>query len=168
MRLLYSLIFIIVTFSLPASAAEKSVHKKLPLSESVPLLRTIDKYALHMGSGQKEVHIFIDPLCPHSKNLIEMIAENEKALSRNSYYLYLYTLKRLHSQKMVEAIYSADEPLVSLLDVMARHKKIDMKSTSKKEITKKVDAIAAVAEQLDVYKRPYMIFIKKPKEKRGQ
>lgn len=167
MRLLYFMTFIIVTFSMPISAAEKSVHKKLPLSESVPLLRTIDKYALHMGTGPIEVHIFIDPLCPHSKNLIEMIADNDKALSRNSYYLYLYTLKRLYSEKMVEVIYEAADPLTSLLDVMARHKKIEMKSTPKKEIIIKVDAIAKVAEQLDVYKRPYMIFIKQPKEKRG-
>jgi len=35
-------------------------------------------------------------------------------------------------------------------------------------IRRKIEAIEEVAEKLDVYKRPYMIMVKKPKKKRGQ
>ena len=168
MRLLYSLLFIIVTISMPMMAEENIAHKKLPLSESMPLLETIEGYALHMGTGSKKVHIFIDPLCPHSKNLIEMISESDKALARNSYYFYLYTLERLHSEATVAAIYSAKDPLTLLLDVMVREKKIDVESFSKYDTSSIVDAIAKVAKELDVYKRPYLIFVKKPKTKRGK
>ncbi len=111
MRLLYSLLLILVAMSMPAMADETSVHKKLPLSESMPLLNTIESSAPRMGSGTIKVHVFIDPLCPHSRNLLEMISESEKALTRNSYYFYLYTLERLHSEEMVDAIYSAENPL---------------------------------------------------------
>lgn len=121
-----------------------------------------------MGTGSRKVHVFLDPLCPHSQNLIEMISESKKALSRNSYSIYLYTLERLHSEKAVAAIYNSSDPLVSLLDVMVREKKIDVTGSPNNEVSIKVKAIAKVAEELDVYKRPYLIFVKKPKQKRGK
>ncbi|MGB6019620.1 MAG: hypothetical protein WBF77_08480 [Sulfurimonadaceae bacterium] len=152
--------------SMPMMADEEMAHKKLPLSESLPLLKTIESSALRMGNGPDKVHVFVDPMCPHSRNFVEMISESEKMRSRYSYYFYLYTLPRLHSETVVAAIYNAKDPTESLLDVMVKHKKVTSTEVKNNTVTTKVNAIADVAKQIDVYKRPYIIMVKKPKKKR--
>lgn len=141
-------------------------HQKLPLDVSLPLLKTIEASALRMGNGPVEVHAFIDPMCPHSRNFVEMIAESEKMRSRYSYRFYLYSLPRMHSEAMVATIYADSDPLACLLDVMVYSKKIAVKKVQEKSVLQKIDRIAKTAEKLDVYKRPYLIMVKKPKKKR--
>ena len=162
------MIFIIAVVLMPLRAEEGSAHKKLPLSQSLPLLKTIEGYALHMGNGPVKVHVFIDPLCPHSRNFVEMISENEKMRSRYSYNFYLYTLPRLHSEAMVATIFDAEKPLDLLLKVMVQHEEVETKKAVSRAIEKQIESIKAVAGKLDVYKRPYMIMVKKPKIKRGE
>lgn len=166
MRLLYSLALIIVSLTTSLAANDVKEHKKLPLEVSLPLLKTIESSAIRMGNGPVEVHVFIDPLCPHSRNFIEMIAESEKMKSRYSYRFYLYTLPRMHSEAIVATIYDNDDPLALLLDVMVYKKEVAVKRVSNQAVTHKIDAIAKTAQQLDVYKRPYLIMVKKPKKKR--
>jgi len=165
MRLLSLLFFITVIMMTPLTADDGKVHTKLPLSESLPLLETIEAYALHMGSGPVKVHVFIDPLCPHSRNFVEMIAESEKMRSRYSYNFYLYTLPRLHSEAMVETIFGSEKPLELLLEVMVQGKEVVTVEHSNDALRHRVKAIEEVAEKLDVYKRPYMIMVKEPKKK---
>jgi len=85
-----------------------------------------------------------------------------------SYYFYLYTLPRMHSEAMVATIYDNDNPVELMLDVMVRHKEVQVKKTAAKPVFQKIKEIAAVAEKLDVYKRPYIIMVKKPKKMKGQ
>ena len=167
MRLLGSLLFVLAFTIIPLMAVEKSVHKKLPLSESLPILEKIKGDALLMGTGERKVYLFVDPLCPHSQDFIELISSNEKLLLRNSYNIYLYTLKRLHSEKVVTAIYMSDNPLQSLVDVMIDKKEMKVEGTPNHDVLFKIEAIESVAQKLDVYKRPYLILTKKPKHKRG-
>ncbi len=166
MRLLYPILLIIVCLGMPLSANEPQEHKKLPLEVSLPLLKTIESSALRMGDGPVEVHVFIDPLCPHSRNFVEMIAESDKMQSRYSYRFYLYTLPRMHSEAMVATIYADADPLVRLLDVMVNGKKVVPQKVRDRGVLQKIDAIAQTAKKLDVYKRPYLIMVKKPKIKR--
>lgn len=147
-------------------ANEETAHKKLPLSESLPLLQTIESKALRTGDGPVKVHVFIDPMCPHSRDFMEMIVENEKMRSKYSYYFYLYTLPRMHSETMVATIYSAQNPFELLLDVMVHKSKVKLLETAAPGVVSKVNAIAEVAQKIDVYKRPYMIMVKQPKIKR--
>ncbi len=166
MHLLSSLFILIVLTLTPLMAVEKVVHKKLPLSQSIPILKTIKAEALHLGTGKRAVYLFVDPLCPHSRDFMDLIASNEKLLLRNNYSIYLYTLKRLHSEKVVTAIYMSDDPIHSLLEVMIHDYKIDLNVKPSEDVSKKVAAIENVAKALDVYKRPYLILTKKPKNKR--
>jgi len=166
MRLLYSLLFTIVMFSI-ASADEKKVHAKLPLSESLPILKDIELDAIRLGDGPVRVHIFVDPLCPHSRDFVEMIADSEKMRKKYSYYFYLYTLKRFHSEPVVNAIYDAPKQKEAMLDVMIRHQNIKTIDNPSSKIQKIINAIDIAAKKIDVYKRPYMIMVKKPKLKRG-
>ena len=167
MRLFYFIFFMLQVSLLPVSAAEGVVHKKLPLSQSLPLLQTIQDDAIRMGDGPVKVHVFVDPLCPHSRNFVEMIVESEKMRHKYSYYFYLYTLKRMHSETMVLTIYHSKDPLASMKAVMVEHKEITPFESRDENASKVINAIEKVAEKLDVYKRPYMIMVKKPKQKRG-
>ena len=166
MRLLYSLILIFVAVTIPLSANDVKEHKKLPLEVTLPILKTIESSALHMGHGAVQVHVFIDPFCPHSRNFIEMISDSDKMRSRYSYNFYLYTLPRMHSEGMVAMIYAAEDPLALLLDVMVFKKKVDIQEVNDQTVLQKIDLISETAKKLDVYKRPYIIMIKKPKKKR--
>ena len=168
MRLLSSLLFLIALSVIPLMAVEKSVHKKLPLSQSLPLLATIEGDALHLGTGERKIYLFVDPLCPHSQDFMDLIANNEKLLLRNNYNIYLYTLKRLHSENTVTSIYMSKDPMQALVDVMIKKSKINIKVQPSQEVRSKIVAIEHVAEKLDVYKRPYLILTKKPKKKRGK
>jgi len=168
MRLLSSLFLLIGLTIIPLMAVEKSVHKKLPLSKSLPILETIKDDALHLGTGERKVYLFIDPLCPHSQDFMDLIANNEKLLLRNNYNIYLYTLKRLHSEKIVTAIYMSKDPMQVLMDVMISNDKIKVEVEPTQDVLSKIVAIEGVAEKLDVYKRPYLILTKKPKRKRGK
>ena len=168
MRLLSILFFITVVMLTHLIADDGKMHVKLPLSQSLPLLKTIETEALHLGSGPVKVHVFIDPLCPHSRNFVEMVAESEKMRARYSYNFYLYTLPRLHSEVMVATIFAAENPLQLLLKVMVEREEVDTIENNSAVVYQKIEAIEAVAKQLDVYKRPYMIMVKQPKKKRGQ
>lgn len=168
MRLLSLLIFMTVVMLTHLIADDSEVHVKLPLSQSLPLLKTIESEALHLGSGPVKVHVFIDPMCPHSRNFVEMVAESEKMRSRYSYNFYLYTLPRLHSEAMVATIFAAENPMQLLLKVMVKREKVDTIENNSVVLRRKIEAIEAVAKKLDVYKRPYMIMVKKPKKKRGK
>ena len=165
MRLLHAFLLLLVLSTL-VIADDKKVHTKLPLEQSLPLLQTIKDDAIRMGNGPVDVHVFVDPLCPHSRNFVEMIAESEKMRSRYSYYFYLFTLKRMHSEAVVASIYMDKNSTKALIDVMVVHKTLDdlAADEKKKRIVKAVESIGA---QLDVYKRPYLVMIKKPKKKRG-
>ena len=168
MRLLYLLLLSIVISMTPLSAQEQKVHKKLPLSESLPLLHTIEDQAIRMGDGPVAVHIFVDPLCPHSRNFVEMIVESDKMRSKYSYYFYLYTLKRMHSEAVVAAIYDSSDPLKMMVDIMVEKKKVDTNMSADAKKAPIIKTIENVGERLNVYKRPYMIMVKKPKKKRGK
>lgn len=165
MHLFYGFL-LLVSFMTLLSADEKKVHTKLPLEKSLPLLKKIQDQAIHIGHGPVDVHVFVDPLCPHSRNFIEMIAESEKMRSRYSYYFYLYTLKRMHSESVVSSIYMDDNSTKALLHVMVDHKSLEP-VVPDQETQKRVEAIAEIGKMLDVYKRPYLIMVKKPKKKRG-
>jgi len=128
---------------------------------------SIQDDAIRMGDGPVKVHVFVDPLCPHSRNFVEMIVESEKMRHKYSYYFYLYTLKRMHSEEMVLTIYHSKDPLASMKAVMVEHKEITPFKSKDINASTVITGIEKVAEKLDVYKRPYMIMIKKPKQKRG-
>lgn len=167
MRLfIHLLLCIVLADQLPASDAV--AHKNLPLQQSLPLVQAIESSALRIGDGPVKVHAFVDPMCPHSRDFVEMIAESEKMRSGYSYYFYLYSLPRMHSEAVVAAIYDNSNPIELLLDVMVRHKVVDVRETNNESVFRKIKAIAEVAEKLDVYKRPYIIMVKKPKKKRAQ
>lgn len=139
-------------------AGEKKEHKHLSYDVSVPLLKSIHNDAIILGSGKKLLYVFIDPLCPHSRKFISMITKNPMMLSKYQYHLFLYSIPRLKSTDVVSAVYMSKNPIETLLNVMIDKKILYDKGN---EITKaKIHRIRAVAQELNVYKRPYIFIVK--------
>jgi len=152
---------IILSLSLMGSvlfADEQKEHKHLSYDVSVPLLQSIDSDAIILGSGDKIVYVFIDPLCPHSRKFISMVSKNPKMLSKYQYHLFLYSIPRMKSGDVVSAVYTAANPIETLLQVMIEDKVSYNKGN---EMTRaRVNRIAVVAQEIDVYKRPYIFIMK--------
>lgn len=134
--------------------AEVKEHVRLPYKTALSLLQKIQKNAIILGSGKTQVHVFVDPLCPHSRKFITMISRNETMLAKYKYYIYLYSIPRLHSEETVAAIYASKTPNESLLQVMVDDRPIPFRTNERVPTT--VEDIAGVARKMDVYKRPYL------------
>lgn len=139
-------------------AGEKKEHKHLSYDVSVPLLKSIHNDAIILGSGKKLLYVFIDPLCPHSRKFISMITKNPMMLSKYQYHLFLYSIPRLKSTDVVSSVYMSSKPIETLLQIMVE-KKVSYDKGN--EITQaRVNRIVTVAEEIDVYKRPYIFILK--------
>ncbi len=139
-------------------ANQKTAHKQLSYELTVPLLQSIDKDVIILGSGKKVIYVFVDPLCKHSRKFITMVSKNPKMLSKYQYRLFLYSLPRLKSTDVVSAVYMSDDPVETLLEIMVENF-VDYENGN--EMTKaRVQRIEAVAKEIDVYKRPYIFIVK--------
>lgn len=155
MRLLS--VFFLLIFSL-AAAEIVSVSQK-PQAD----LESISKHAIKFGSGEEsEVYVFIDPLCPYSRNLIKKIDEDRMLQLSNTYYIFLYRLPRFDSEKTMQYIYESSDPKETLIEIMVYEYEVDLSDYQARQTT--IDAlgeIAEVAATLDMTKRPYMISFEK-------
>ncbi len=131
---------------------EANERKGVDYADSYGLVHFIDKHAIIMGSGKKNVYVFIDPLCRYSRKFMKLSANNESLLKKYRFHLFLYEIPRLHSSKVINAIYSSKEPLQLLKEVMLKNKKIG----SNKELDE-VRQISKVATKIGVFKRPFII-----------
>lgn len=152
---------IIITLCMISSVLlsnEQSTHKHLPYEVTLSLLQNIDSDALVLGKGEKILYVFLDPLCPHSRKFITMVSKNSKMLSKYQYHLFLYSIPRMKSKDVVSAIYMSQHSIKTLLEIMLKEKvRYDTGSESTKA---RVARIAKVAEEIDVYKRPYIFIVK--------
>ena len=145
-----------------ASVEANSVKEqpKLPLEIALPKLQSIKHAAITFGTGPTQAYVFIDPYCPRSQDFLALIHESQKMRSLYTYHFFLYELPRFNTAALIEDIYSQKDAKKALIDVMINHKKIPkVKSLMKKKIA----AIAKIAHELNVYKRPYLILNKKRK-----
>lgn len=139
-------------------ADEQKEHKHLPYDVSVSLLQSINGDALILGSGEKLLYVFIDPLCPHSRKFVTMVSKNPMMLSKYQYHFLLYSIPRMKSTDVVSAVYMSADPIETLLQIMIEDK---VRYGKGNEMTKaKVNRIATVAKEIDVYKRPYIFIVK--------
>lgn len=153
-----TIILTILLMSTVLFSNEHKEHKHLSYDASMTLLQSIHDDAVILGSGKKHVYVFIDPLCPHSRKFIKMVSENPIMLSKYQYHLFLYSIPRMKSTDVVSAIYMSKNALGTLLSVMVDE---DVHYDKGNDITQaRVDRIVEVAQEMDVYKRPYIFIIK--------
>ena len=153
------LYWIVLILSTILMANEPQERPKLPLEVSLPLLQSIEHLGMVMGEGPIKAYVFIDPNCPNSQNFVALIDENAKMRSKYTYYFFFYELKRFNSAELISKIYSAPDPIEAMKQYMIRHDKITY--PPKSSVLVKMTHISKVAETLDVYKRPYIILVKR-------
>jgi hypothetical protein len=119
-------------------------------------LQTIESDAIVFGSGWNKAYVFIDPMCPNSKNFIDSIQSNQKIQKANTYFVFLYRLEMFESDKVINAIYHSADPKKSLLDVMVSNLPI-LKDEDDHEVLEKRKRIENVAQKTDMKRRPYLI-----------
>jgi len=123
------------------------------------LLDSIAKDAVRIGSGEvNSYYVFVDPMCPHSKELITLLSKDRMKQIQSTFYVFLYRLPKFESNELIHYIYHSKDPKASLLDVMVEDKKVDLSSYEKdpKKI-EIIDNIASIAVQLKMTKRPYIM-----------
>ena len=157
------LILLFLNLTLLLANSPKNEHRKLPLSISLPHLKSIQKDAIVLGVGPTHAYVFIDPLCPRSQDFIEAISENKNIQTEYTYFIFLYELKRFHSSSLIQTIYADKKPLNKMLDIMIHKNIVDQKNIINL-YQSKIDAIVKVAEIINVYKRPYLVLVKKRKQ----
>lgn len=161
---IYGLVFLLLSLMSALHANEPLIKKKkVPIEIALPLLQSIDRHAVIVGSGPIQMYAFIDPVCPRSRDFVEMIYDNKKMQSLYTYHLFFYELKRFHTHSLIADIYKADDPLVEMVKIMINKEKVKDLKVIPENIEQEIDDIAKVAEQLDIYKRPYL-FVVKPKK----
>ena len=160
MQLVYNLamktfVFALLLIVSIVHAEQKKTHLQLPYAKAMALLEGIRQDAVILGEGSRDVYVFVDPLCPHSRKFIRMVSQNALMLSKYRYYIYLYSIPRLNSERTVSAILTSERPAETLLKVMVGQEAHEADVTGPTQ--KQVNAIAAVAREMDVYKRPYLM-----------
>ncbi len=122
-------------------------------------LESVAKHAIKFGTGNaSDVYVFIDPLCKYSRELMKKIEANKMLQLSNTYYIFLYRLPRLESEKIMQYILESADPKATLIEIMIDEETVELKNFEAKESTvKALQEIASVAATLDMTQRPYMI-----------
>ncbi|WP_345970312.1 hypothetical protein WCX72_00700 [Sulfurimonas sp. HSL1-6] len=155
-----TLVFALLLIVSIVHAEQKKTHLQLPYAKAIALLEGIREDAIILGEGKTEVYVFVDPLCPHSRKFIRMVSQNAQMLAKYRYYVYLYSIPRLKSERTVSAIFASKVPAQMLLKVMVGAERHAADVTAPTQ--KRVDEIEAVARAMDVYKRPYLMVALRP------
>ncbi len=154
MKLIKVLLFLLLLFCGPSYA------KELSTSATLSLIRSIEPLAIQYGEGNIKAYVFVDPKCPHSRDFISMIHDNEKMRGIYRYYLFFYELKRFNSHKLIGSIYTASSPLQKTLEVMVGGKEIAPLTSISPMIEEQIGKIESVASEIGITKRPYLIIAK--------
>ena len=140
-------VYILLICSLSANE-----YRPLPYAQLYPLLSSIDNAAIMMGRGDKDVYVFIDPLCKYSRKFMRLTNANEALLKEYRFHLFLYEIPRLHSAKVINAVYASQNQLQTLQEIMLHDKHIQSDHNDMK-----VPKISSVAKHIGVFKRPFVI-----------
>lgn len=89
---------------------------------------------------------------------MKKIDENKMLQLTNSYYIFMYRLPRLDSEKSMQYILEAKDRKEALVEVMIDEEIIDVSDlVAKPQTLKALKEIAEVASTLEMTQRPYMI-----------
>jgi len=156
MKLIKVLLFLLLLFC----GSSSSYAKELSTSATLSLIRSIEPLAMQYGEGNIKAYVFVDPKCPHSRDFISMIHDNEKMRGIYRYYLFFYELKRFNSHKLIGSIYTASSPLQKTLEVMVGGKELELLTSIPPVIEEQIGKIESVASEIGITKRPYLIIAK--------
>ncbi len=158
-KFLFFIFFVLLLNSLSGNEPLIS-KKKAPLSVALPLLQSIDHHAIVIGNGPIHMYAFIDPVCPRSREFVEMVLENKKMQKSYTYHFFYYELTRFHTKELIGTIYTDKNPLDLMIEVMVKKHEIKRIKKLSSKVIAKMNDISKVAQKLDIYKRPYLFVVK--------
>jgi len=134
-------------------------HIILPLSKTLPEIKTIDEYAITVPGGKNTIYVFVDPFCHYSQDFVEVATDkNNKLRKTYTYKIFLLKLNKFKSMKTIRKILDSKDRLKALTNFMIKHKNLDTNSTiSNIEVDTIISEVQKVGKKLDIYKRPYLI-----------
>ena len=153
-------IFFVLLFNSLVANEPLISKKKAPLSVALPLLKKIDHHAIIVGDGPTHMYAFIDPVCPRSREFVEMILENQKMQKSYTYHFFYYELVRFHTKDLIGTIYTDKEPFNMMVEVMVKKHEVKREKKLSSKVIAKMNDISKVAKKLDIYKRPYLFIVK--------
>jgi hypothetical protein len=160
MKLINVQLYLLLALSFTLLVTPQCVAKDMTAAQMVTFIRPIEPLAMQFGTGTIKAYVFIDPKCPHSRDFISMIYDNEKMRSNYHYYIFFYELKRLQSHDLIGTIYSSSSPLLKTFGVMVGGKEMEELKSFSAKVEDRIDSIESVAEAIGVSKRPYLIIKK--------
>ena len=140
--------------------APQCAAKDMTAAQIVNFIRPIEPLAMQFGTGNIKAYVFVDPKCPHSRDFLSMIYDNDKMRNTYHYYIFFYELKRFQSHNLIGTIYSSSSPLLKTFGVMVGGKEIEERSSFSAKVEDRIASIESVAEAIGVNKRPYLIIKK--------
>ncbi|CAA6815800.1 MAG: Unknown protein [uncultured Sulfurovum sp.] len=160
----YSKYAILLFFCMSSLFAIPQTKQLISPELTTKLIETIKDDAIILGSGGKEIHIFIDPLCKMSQRYLKLLYKRNNAIfSEYTVYLYLNELKAKKSKKHILNIIHSESKEKMLCDIMLGNQSTILQKIRNKETEKIFQKISTVAKRIGVYKRPYIIINGKAK-----
>lgn len=154
-RVMNLLIPLIIFATLGWSGVPEKAQLLSP-EETLVLLEDIKESAIVFGEGDKEIHTFIDPYCSMSQRYLRFIFERKEVMFKKyKIYLYLYELPRKRSKEAIRTILSSDYQQIMLKQIMLDH--ADVPPEDNGDADDIMEEISDVAEQIGVFKRPYIL-----------
>ncbi len=157
----YIILLLFIATSLMGAPKEKQL---VTPDAALVLLETIKDKAIVLGSGDKEIHSFIDPLCRMSQRYLTLLYKRNKELfSDYTIYLYLHEIKSKKSKKHILNIMDAESEERMLRAIMLGKEEFVLMDIEDEQTQKSFDEIADVAKKIGVFKRPYIMINGKAK-----
>jgi hypothetical protein len=137
-------------------SAQLQMQQRLSPQATKQILESIKPYGIVFGNGEREVHVFIDPNCPVSRQYVTSLFDHhQKRFKENTYYFYLYKLKDQDSAEIIQTLLGADNKPQMLKAVMVDDE--IFLPEDEPSVDKIVDKIREAAEAIGVNKRPYIL-----------
>jgi hypothetical protein len=161
MKINKAIVLLLLTLSSILQSNEPLIQKKkVSIGIALPLLKSIDHYSITVGTGPTQMYAFIDPVCPRSRDFVEMILENTKMQKLYTYHFFFYELERFRTKALIADIYNSTNAIEKMKKIMVKKEEVQGLKVIPDEIQKEMDAISNIAKKLDIYKRPYLFVVK--------
>lgn len=122
------------------------------------LMDSISQYAIRIGSGPNKIYTFVDPLCPKSQLFVGMITERQDLQEKNSYYIFLYRLRKFDSDAHIQYIAQSNDPLNALKEIMLDEDYSGLETfVARPQTLSKIKKVAKIAEEMQIKRRPYLL-----------
>jgi hypothetical protein len=155
---------IVLFFCMTSLFAAPQAKQLLSPEGTMKLIETIKSDAIVLGNGEKEVHVFIDPLCKMSQRYLKLLYKRHKQIFPDyTIHLYLNELKAKKSKKHILNIIHSQSKEKMLCDIMLGNKSPILQRIKNGDTKDIFQKISQVAKEIGVYKRPYILINGKAK-----